>query len=333
MMSFPGIAPVLAIVFGLVFLAVSDDSGYRDKRADREKTSVDSKNAGGGAGNVDFSDGLSAGDERRPSVAGWTMDRSVYGGIPVARSGSSRFVTLDNQGFDTGWSESRLCPVWTGYRVGGTKRPGKLKRPGTFSRDRRTRMAVTHRDYTRSGYDRGHMAPNHAIATRYGRDAQVETFRMSNVCPQTPDLNRGIWKKIEGKVARKWSQRFEEVWVITGPVYDDDREFLHGRTSGVEIPDAFFKVIIDEVAVKTDQQNSGVSSGASHNAGSFVITPGHRPRVLAFLIPQEVSRKDSPSEFFVSVDWIEERTGLDLMPDLPDGIEARIESEIADRLW
>ncbi len=55
--------------------------------------------------------------------------------------------------------------------------------------DTLTIAKVTHNDYTHSGYDRGHMAPNYAIATRYGQEAQKETFLMSNIVPQLGNLN------------------------------------------------------------------------------------------------------------------------------------------------
>ena len=84
---------------------------------------------------------------------------------------------------------------------------------------------------------------------------------MANIVPQKPDLNRRIWRMLEERVAKKYAIDFEEVWIITGPVYDENREALK---SGVEIPDAFFKIIVDEV------------SG--------------NPRVLAFVIDQDVRR-------------------------------------------
>ena len=185
MKSFPWLAPVFAVFFGLVFLAFVNDPGS------------DSRSTAG-------SDTGAQATEVAPET---TEPVTVYGGIPVALNGTSKFVVLDNEAFDTGWSQKRSCPLWTAYRVQGKKRPGKLKRPGKFSTDKRARPAVTHRHYTHSGYDRGHMAPNHAIATRFGRTAQLETFRMTNVCPQTPNLNRGVWKKIEGMVAKRWSSR------------------------------------------------------------------------------------------------------------------------------
>jgi len=65
------------------------------------------------------------------------------------------------------------------------------------------------------------MAPNHAIATRYGEQAQIETFFMSNICPQRPDPNRKVWKHLEATEADDYGNRFEEVWVIDGPIFPD----------------------------------------------------------------------------------------------------------------
>ena len=52
-----------------------------------------------------------------------------------------------------------------------------------------------------SGYDRGHMAPNYAIDTVFGERAHKQTFLMSNIVPQRPELNQGPWKEIEQVVA------------------------------------------------------------------------------------------------------------------------------------
>ena len=97
---------------------------------------------------------------------------------------------------------------------------------------------------------------------------------------------------------------FEEVWIITGPVYDDHREELK---SGVEIPDAFFKIIVDE------------QSG--------------QPRVLAFVIDQDVSGSERFSQFLTSVDFIEGKTGMDFLAELEDELEGEIEGRKAGTVW
>lgn len=121
----------------------------------------------------------------------------LYGGLPKALSSSAEFKVLKNKGYTVGYSEKHKDPVWAAYRLFRVDNPPKLPRPGQFAVDERTEAHVGPGAYARSGYDRGHMAPNHAIATRYGQEAQLETFLMSNVCPQRPDLNRRVWQSLE----------------------------------------------------------------------------------------------------------------------------------------
>ncbi|MBD3166863.1 DNA/RNA non-specific endonuclease, partial [bacterium] len=155
------------------------------------------------------------------------------------------------------------------------------------------------------GYDRGHMAPSYGIDTRYGRDAQVETYLMSNITPQIPLLNRYLWKDLEMMIAKRWADELEEVWVYTGPVFLGERDTL---TSGVEIPDAFYKILADE----TEQ-------------GTF--------RVLCFLVPAKPV-PDSPLEqFLVPVDSVEALTGFDFFEQWPDDWEQTLETRAAGALW
>ena len=97
---------------------------------------------------------------------------------------------------------------------------------------------------------------------------------------------------------------FEEVWIITGPVYDEHKEALK---SGVEIPDAFFKIIVDEQSGK--------------------------PRVMAFMIDQNVSGSERFSQFLASVGFVEEETGLDFLAGLEDSVEDEIEGRKAGTVW
>ena len=80
--------------------------------------------------------------------------------------------------------------------------------------DPRTRAKVNHYDYTNSGYDRGHMAPNYGIALSHGVKAQMKTFLMSNITPQQTALNTGIWRELEMNVANNYNRRFNEIWIL-----------------------------------------------------------------------------------------------------------------------
>lgn len=147
------------------------------------------------------------------------------------------------------------------------------------------------------------MAPNAGVAFRFGEKAQLETFLMTNIVPQTPILNRQVWKRIED-VESELANKFENVWVIAGPIFDDDVTLLKNE---VEIPDEFFKIIIDEEK--------------------------DRIRTLSFILPQDVTGKESINEFFATIDEIEEKTGFDFFAPLDDVYEESLEKLLPEMIW
>ena len=235
--------------------------------------------------------------------------QAVYGGLPKARPFTLRSWTriLENRGFTVGYSELRRNPLWVVYHVRPIQRRKSYRRPKDFQVDSRTLVRVSQRDYLNSGYQRGHLAPSWLIAQLHGREAQRQTFLMSNITPQKPRLNQKLWQRLEEVEADHFARWFNGVWVITGPVFDDHIQHLR---SGVEVPDAFYRIYLDEAD----------ASG--------------RPKALAFLVPQTVRGDEPLGRFKTTVDDIETRTGLDFLPALEDGLEASLEASLADdRDW
>jgi endonuclease G, mitochondrial len=119
-----------------------------------------------------------------------------------------------------------------------------LERRGKFHSDDRVPAddrAITS-DYTRSGYDRGHMAPSGDMPDLI---SQQQSFSLGNVVPQTPALNRDVWEGIESAV-RHLAQRRGELYVVTGPLFQGDHVvFLHGH---VRVPTSTWKAIYDPAA-------------------------------------------------------------------------------------
>lgn len=98
-------------------------------------------------------------------------------------------------------------------------------------------------DYSKSGYDKGHMAP--AADFKQSMTAMNATFQFANAVPQTPESNRHIWKDLE-ESTRELASRRGELYVVTGPIYSTTpRNQLKGRVS---IPDATYKILIDPKA-------------------------------------------------------------------------------------
>ncbi len=115
----------------------------------------------------------------------YAQDHPNYAGLP-----QSTATIIENPGFTIGYSEEHKNPIRVSYKLFHVEDPVKHERPSRFKVDDRAEAKVKHSDYTNNGYDRGHMAPNDAIMTCYGRDAQLSTFCMSNICPQMPKLHR-----------------------------------------------------------------------------------------------------------------------------------------------
>lgn len=232
-----------------------------------------------------------------------------YGGMPESED---RLTILTNIAYVVGYDEERADPAWSGYRLPGEVRFTDNKRPSQFKTDTRTRRKIAHDDYTNSGFDRGHMAPNYAIMSRFGVAAQHETFLMSNICPQHPNLNRGRWSQLEEKISGQspnqpcWAKSYEQVWVIVGPLFEGQVSQL---PSGVDIPTAFFAIVVDE-----DEAT------------------GHS-RALAFIMPNQPAVPGSLTDYLTSIDEIELRSGLDFFSELDDDQEEVLELAPASELW
>jgi len=232
----------------------------------------------------------------------------IYKGVPESQGLNAWYRVFRNADFMLGYSDLRGNPLWVAYALSAVDKGAKrYKRPSTFKVDWRSLNQVTHKDYTRSGYDRGHMAPNYAISSLYGRAAQLDSFLMSNISPQSPKLNRKLWQRLEEVGVKHFTQLPGKLWVLTGPVFDEHTQRLSSAWR-VEIPDAFYKIYIREIANKP-------------------------PQTLAFLMPQKVRGNESLNRYVVSIDKIESLTGLNFLSELDDDIEAQVEASSASVGW
>ncbi|WP_434986294.1 DNA/RNA non-specific endonuclease [Vreelandella zhaodongensis] len=215
---------------------------------------------------------------------------------------------LRNDGFLVGWSDVRVNPLWVSYQLEAVPDDTRIGSRPNFQSDWRTLWPISTTSYSGSGYDRGHMAPNYAIAAVHGRNAQVDTFLMSNMTPQRPNLNRQLWQRLEQSVMDHFAPRFDRLQVITGPVFPERfMDNVFNRVGFVEVPEAFYKII--------------------------VVPDSEAPLALAFIMPQDVSGNESLADYLVTIDEIEARTGLNFFPDLTPEVEAILEGELRTQGW
>lgn len=193
---------------------------------------------------------------------------------------------------------------WVAYKLLSEEASTSLSRDGNkFIPDPLVKTgSATHSDYTRSGYDRGHLAP--AGDFNISPDDKQETFYMSNISPQVGDFNRGIWSDLEQKF-RQWAQRDEELYVVTGPVLKPGLPTI-GKNNEIAVPEMYYKIAL----CLTDRQ----------------------PRMIGFLMRNQFSSENLKT-FVVSVDEIERLTGIDFFPKLPDALEKKLESSTTTQGW
>lgn len=204
--------------------------------------------------------------------------------------------------FSLGYSEEHEQAAWVAYLLSARHAENLHNRRNNFRADPKVPTgSASPRDYTNSGYDRGHLAP--AADFDYTRKALSESFYMSNMSPQLPSLNRGDWKDLE-ELVRHWATTEDSLWVVTGPVLRQGLQRI--GDNGVSVPDYFYKIIFD----------------------------ARQPEIkmISFLLPNKKANKELRYRV-VPVDSIEKVSGLDFFPKLPDVLEDSLESLTQTTYW
>ena len=210
---------------------------------------------------------------------------------------------VEREGYALGYVEKWEQAAWVAYRLTKDEvMSRKASRADAFMPDPEVKTgSATLEDYQGSGYDRGHLAP--AGDMHWSWKAMLESFYMSNMSPQDPSFNRGIWSRLEQAV-RRFAHSEGSVFVVTGPIITGDEEKTIGANK-VRVPEFYYKVVYDE-------------------------TPPEK--MIAFILPNKGSKKPLDS-FVVSVDDVEEATGLDFFSALSEDMQKRLESNSDANAW
>jgi endonuclease G len=222
--------------------------------------------------------------------------------IPSMPNGKQGQV-IQRTGYTLAYDKKTKTPQWVAWELTKEETKGNHERTDKFLPDPNVEGAkVVTTDYTGSGYDRGHMAP--AGDMKWSKKAMEESFYMSNICPQIHHLNTGAWNELEANT-RKWARRYGSVYVTCGPIYNGSRRTQYIGKNRVKVPDAFFKVILIQSPKKTC--------------------------ALGFFFENEAGQRPL-NEYLVSIDYLEQTTGIDFFPSLPDELENTLEAETHNSL-
>ncbi|MFN5416877.1 MAG: DNA/RNA non-specific endonuclease [Flavobacteriia bacterium] len=190
---------------------------------------------------------------------------------------------------------------WVAYQLTKTECEKSVERSNKFLADPKLQNSNNAADYKKSGYDRGHLAP--AADMSFSEITMKESFYFSNMSPQTPSFNRGIWKKLEEQT-RDWALEYDSLYITVGPVLNDSLCKIGPHQ--LAVPQYYYKVILD-------------------------LDKNHQ-KAIAFLMENENS-KSPLKTFVVSIDVLEKLTEIDFFPLVEDKIEEELEEKICLSCW
>ena len=211
---------------------------------------------------------------------------------------------IKHEGYTVSYNSEYRIANWVAYELTATEaKSKKTERSNKFVSDPLVKGATaTNEDYTRTGYDRGHLAP--AGDMKWSAKAMRESFYLSNICPQKPKLNRGIWKELEEQ-CRLWALDNGSLLIVTGPVIAGDMERL-GKNR-VAIPKSFYKVVC------------------------YHTEKGYKS--IGFLFENRDYKDNSLKSMAIPVDSVEKVTGIDFFPSIPDDQEKEMEKAVDWSSW
>ena len=211
---------------------------------------------------------------------------------------------IKHEGYTVSYNSEYRIANWVAYELTATEaKSKKTERSNKFVSDPQVKGATAmNEDYTRSGYDRGHLAP--AGDMKWSAKAMRESFYLSNICPQKPKLNRGIWKDLEEQ-CRLWALDNGSLLIVTGPVITGDMKRL-GKNK-VAIPKSFYKVLCYD----TEKGYKGIG----------------------FLFENRDYKDNSLKSMVIPIDSVEKVTGIDFFPSIPDDQEKEMEATVDWSSW
>ena len=149
--------------------------------------------------------------------------------------------------------------------------------------------------------DHGHLCP--AGDNKWDKDAMIESFLLTHMCPQNSNLNQGIWETLESR-CRGWARHYGEIYIVAGPIFYNSYKTIGANKVGV--PDAFYKVILCLV---------------------------DEPKALGFIFQNEIPEYNSIKDYMCSVDEVEKITQIDFFYNLEDSIENKVEAVSNLNIW
>lgn len=243
---------------------------------------------------------------------------AIYGnnlefGTPADANGADDFLIARPQA-SISYNRNTGGPNWVAYNL-DNGHFGTEDRCNCFTRDPAVVAQgfpeIRTSDYTNGGFDRGHMMRS---ADRTVTNIEnATTFYLSNVVPQTADLNQGVWAAQEIFIADLARVSNKELYIITGPAFSGPARTIKDEGK-IRIPDFTWKIVV------AMDRNKGLADITSWSDLAAV-------QVIAVTMPNIAGiRNANWRDYQVTVDSLEALTGYNFLSALPDNFETAIEA-------
>jgi DNA/RNA endonuclease G (NUC1)/PKD repeat protein len=237
---------------------------------------------------------------------------------PASASNANDFLITRPQ-YIISYNQSRGTPNWVSYELDARQMVAGQDRCNCFSADPTlpTARQILTADYTDGGFDRGHMA--RSADRTAGNTDNADTYYLTNVVPQTADLNEGVWAQFEDALADSANIGGRAVYIIVGPLYSRANTLSFLKSEGkVAIPDSTWKV-----AFIGPRTNGVPFSLATIQSWADLANT----TVLAVNMPNVAGVRNDPwQKYLTTVDKIEAATGYDFLSLLPSAFQTAVEA-------
>jgi endonuclease G len=217
----------------------------------------------------------------------------------------------------------RRVASWVSYKLTSEDVTDRGRLDAFRSDPRLTEAENAHcADYKYSGYDRGHAVPRSDM--NRSQAVQANTFLLSNMAPQTPALNRGMWRWLE-ESTRSWAIKFGEIYITAGSVFIGQE--LRVASDRVAIPREFYKIVVR----KDDNGELRALSFLLINGTYLPVPPGSRG--IGKVTATSAAADHYLVQHLKSVGTVERLTKINFFPSLPQSMKTEFEETIPTELW
>jgi len=229
-------------------------------------------------------------------------------GVPLDNTPNDEYYIVRPQ-YVLSYNHTKGVANWVSWNLNKDWYGKAPRMTGNFLKDTlipASMFSPEHHHYTNSGFDRGHLVRS-AERTRTVED-NLSTFFMTNILPQTPDLNRGVWLNFERYCEQLCKEQNKELYIIAGGVYKSKKTIKNEGL--IAEPDSCYKIV---VILERGQGKANINQNT---------------QVVAVMMPNKQGvRNEKWENYKTTVRNIEKQTGYDFLNLIPQSIQNVIENK------